>query len=269
METTTLSHQPGEPAADVTNSVAEPEGIATSRTAVLLVITAVAFFVIGYGVAWFSFNAATSAQAAAFQATVRQAVSEALADADLAATAPPEDTQPTVVNVSIDDDPVLGPEDAPITIVEFSDFRCPYCARFHAQTLYPLFDLYEGQIRLVYRDFPVVGGEQAAMAAECADDQGVFWDYHDLLFENQQALSSVDALVELASGLDIDMTAFQSCVEARTYASEVSSDYADGLSYGVRGTPAFFINGRPIVGAQPLPAFQQVIDEILAEQAAG
>jgi protein-disulfide isomerase len=253
------------------------EAITASRTTVLFIITAVAFFVIGYGVAWFSFSAATSAQVEAFRATVHDVVAEALSEANLAEARPQATDvaqlqatdRPTVVEVSADDDPAIGPSDAPIQIVEFSDFRCPYCARFQNQTLTPLLEAYEGQIRFVYRDFPVVGGEEAALAAECADDQGMFWEYHDLLFENQSALGSTDALYDLAGQLDLDMDTFRPCLEDQVYAGEIQKDFTDGVSYGVGGTPAFFINGRPIYGAQPLAAFRQVIDEILAEQAAG
>lgn len=251
----------------------QAEVAAVPRQTMAFLITAVAFFIIGYGVAWFSFNAAVNTQTDVIRETVQEAVASAIADADLGAVAdnaaPQQEQAPTVVDVSVDDDPALGPEDAPIVIVEFSDFRCPYCARFHSQTLYPLLDQYEGQIRLVYRDFPIVGGEQAALAAECADDQGVFWEYHDLLFENQSALSSNDALLELASQLDIDMDTFSACLENQDHLAEVEADFSDGVSYGVRGTPAFFVNGHPLVGAQPMPVFRQLIDELLAEQDAG
>lgn len=243
------------------------------RSVLAIAVTAIVCFLAGYGLAWFSFNAATDAQAENLQDVVRQAVAQALAESGQGAVAAQPSQQqeaPSIVEVSEDDDPAKGPEDAPIVIVEFSDFRCPYCARFFDQTLNPLFELYEGQIRLVYRDFPVVGGEQAAEAAECADDQGVFWEYHDLLFENQGALSSTDALIELAGQLDdVDVDQFAQCVEDRVHTGEVEADFADGLAYGVRGTPAFFINGRPVVGAQPITAFRQVIDSILAEQSGG
>lgn len=266
MESTTPHTEPEAPALTHEDQAA----IAASRTTVLILITAVAFFVIGYGVAYLSFTATKDVLVADFQATVEEAVASALAEADLAvAQQPDQELQPPAIqDISIDDDPVFGPDDAAITIVEFSDFRCPYCARFSAQTLDPLFDLYEGQIRLVYRDFPVVGGEQAAMASECAHDQDAFWEYHDLLFENQSALTGTETLVDLARQLDIDLEAFQSCLEDQTYSDEVAADFQDGVSYGVRGTPAFFVNGRMISGAQPLAAFQTVIDEILAEQAA-
>jgi protein-disulfide isomerase len=244
--------------------------VSTPRSLVYVLITAAIFFLLGYGIAWFSFNAASSTQSAAIEETVRAAVAEAFADLDLqGVAADPEPTVPSIVEVDTDDDPALGPEDAPIVIVEFSDFRCSYCGRFYAQTLDPLLEQYGDQIRFVYRDFPVVGGERAALAAECADDQNVFWEYHNLLFNNQSALGSDESLVELASSMDIDLDTFATCLSDETHAAEIQADFEQGVNYGVRGTPAFFINGRPVIGAQPIGSFTQIIDEILAEQEAG
>ncbi len=251
-------------------SAVEMPAAATSaspgRAILPLIITAVVFFVIGFAIAYLAFSAGAATQTAALENTVRSAVSEALSGLNLGAVAaaPTAEPTPSVYDVSVDDDPAMGPEDAPIVMVEFSDFRCPYCARFQTQTLDPLLAQYEGQIRFVYRDFPVVGGDRAAMAAECAQDQNVFWEYHDLLFENQSSLGTDDALIELAGQLDIDVSVFSTCLSNNTHQEEIQNDFNEGMSYGVRGTPAFFINGRPIVGAQPLASFQQVIDEELA-----
>ena len=251
------------------------EAQGANRSVVIVVVTAVVFFVLGYGAAWFAFNSVFSSQDELTQ-IVNNAVNEAFAEFDLqqgaaVADAAPEQAAPAVQEVSVDDDPAFGPEDAPITIVEFSDFRCGFCGRFHEQTFGALKSQYEGQIRFVYRDFPVVGGEQAALAAECVHDQGedLFWEYHDLLFANQQTISSNDVLTELASTLDMDQDVFATCLAEATHSAEIEADFAEGLSYGVRGTPAFFINGRAVVGAQPLAVFQQIIDEELAAVEAG
>ncbi len=247
----------------------DEEVVTVSRSTVYFILTAVVFFIIGYGVAWFSFNTASNAM----QEVVRDVVSEALAEANLngggaAAAAQPTALPAVVENVSVDDDPSIGAEDAPVVIVEFSDYRCPYCQRFQEQTLNPLLEQYAGQIRLVYRDFPVVGGgavgRLAAEAAECADDQGKYWEYHDALFANQQDLSE-EALIRYAGELDLDVEVFTACLQNDTHAEEVQNDYLDGFNYGVSGTPTFFINGRRLVGAQPLAAFQQVIEEALQE----
>jgi protein-disulfide isomerase len=164
------------------------------------------------------------------------------------------------LEIEEDDDPVLGPDDAPITIIEFSDYRCPFCQRFRLETLDRLFEAYPDQIRFIYRDFPVVGGFEAAIASECADEQGEYWAYHDLLFSGEFPELSNEAYLAYADQLNLDSAAFESCLEDESIASEVESDaiYAAGL--GVTGTPTFFINGIPLVGAQPLEMFTQIID---------
>ena len=181
---------------------------------------------------------------------------------------------PAVVDVSVDDDPSWGPEDAPVTIVEFSEFLCPYCQRFAQQTLPLIKDAYEGQVRYVYRDF-IVHGELAlkiSEAAECADDQGKFWEYHDKLWEEytatyEQAQAGTEALLgtlkEYASELGLDTATFDDCLDTGKNTAEVQSDYQEGASYGVSGTPGFFINGQQVTGAQPFEVFQQIIDAAL------
>jgi protein-disulfide isomerase len=181
----------------------------------------------------------------------------------LEATAPPDlrALQGQVrLEIEEDDDPVLGPEDAPITIIEFSDFRCPYCRRFRQETFDQLLEAYPDQIRFIYRDFPVVGGFEAAIASECADEQGEYWAYHDLLFSGEFEDLSSEAYLAYADRLALDLDSFSSCFDEQQFASEVEDDarYAAGL--GVTGTPTFFINGIPIVGAQPFQIFTQIID---------
>lgn len=170
------------------------------------------------------------------------------------------------VAVSADDDPVLGPPDAPVTIVEFSDFQCPFCKRFKDNTLDRILSTYRGKVRYVYRDFPLnihPYAQKAAEAAECADEQGRFWEFHDLLFERQPALA-VASLKRYAAQLGLDTVAFNHCLDSGRYASEVHEDYADGIQYGVTGTPGFFINGQKLIGAKPFSIFQQIIDAELA-----
>jgi protein-disulfide isomerase len=168
------------------------------------------------------------------------------------------------LEVSVDDDPSRGPEDAPITIVEFSDFACQFCQRFHQETFQDLLDAYPDKILFVYRDFPVVGGFEAAQAAECADEQGLFWEYHDLLFSGARGLNR-SAYEQYAEELDLDIEEFSACLDEERYASEVSEDANYAVSLGANGTPTFFINGIPLVGAQPLGNFKQVIDRELAQ----
>ncbi|MGD8822677.1 MAG: DsbA family protein [Anaerolineales bacterium] len=167
--------------------------------------------------------------------------------------------QPARFDIDLDDDPALGPEDAPIVIVEFSDFRCPYCRRFHEETFPALMEAYPDQIKFVYRDFPVVGGVEASQASECADEQDAFWEYHDLLFSGGLELGT-NAYLTYAEDLGLDMDEFNACMDEERYADEVEADARYAASLGANGTPTFFINGIPLVGAQPLVNFQQIID---------
>jgi len=165
----------------------------------------------------------------------------------------------------VDDDPVLGKKDAPLTIVEFSDFQCPFCARFREQTLDQLKKEYidTGKVRFVYRDFPLSSihpyAEKAAEAAECADEQGKYWEYHDKLFENQQALDVV-SLKKYAAELKLDAGKFADCLDSGKYEDEVAKDLADGSKVGITGTPGFIIGKRSLSGAQPFSNFKAAID---------
>lgn len=174
---------------------------------------------------------------------------------------------PGIVQVSADDDPAIGPEDAPVLIVEFSDFQCPYCARFATETLGQILETYGDQVRFVYRDFPLTNihphARKAAEAAQCAHEQGHYWEYHDLLLQNQEALD-IDSLKGYAQQLGLDTDAFDQCLDSGEYASEVQNDLAQGQDYGVTGTPSFFINGRLLRGARPFSDFQAIIEEELA-----
>ena len=170
----------------------------------------------------------------------------------------------TRMAVEADDDPAIGPQDAAITIVEFSDFNCPYCQKFHNETFNALLDAYEGQIRFVYRDFPITSQEsfRAAQAAECAGDQGAYWDYHDALFSGSAGLG-LAAYEQYAKDLNLDVDSLLACIEDGDFASEVEADARYAAELGVTGTPTFFINGVPLVGAQPLSRFTQVIENEL------
>jgi protein-disulfide isomerase len=173
---------------------------------------------------------------------------------------------PPRVAVSLGEDPAKGPAAAPITIVEFSDFQCPYCSRVNP-TLKQVEEKYGDKLRWVFRDFPLVqihkDAAKAAEAGECAHEQGKFWEMHDRLFANQSKLQ-VEALKQAATELGLDAEKFNQCLDSSKYATEVQKDVDEGARYGVTGTPAFFINGRLLGGAQPLEAFTQVIDEELA-----
>lgn len=178
------------------------------------------------------------------------------------AQAPDETQAPIRLQVSVDDDPAFGPVDAPITIIEFADFNCGYCRLFFQQTLRPLLDAYPDQIRFVFRDLPVVGGFEAAQAAECADEQGAFWEFHDLLFTLGLG-EGRSSYIQYAEQLGLDSEALAECLDQERYKTEVESDGQYAINLGATGVPLFFINGIPLVGAQPLANFIQVIDQEL------
>jgi len=172
-------------------------------------------------------------------------------------------------NVDEDDDPFLGDKNAPVTIVSFEDFQCPFCKRAFDQTFPQLKKDYidTGKVKYVYRDFPLGFHPQAnaaAEAAECADEQGEFWDYHSLIFNNQATLGR-DLYISLAGQLNLDVNKFTQCIDNGEMKQEVQADASYGSQIGVSGTPTFFINGIKLVGAQPYVAFQQVIEAELAK----
>lgn len=164
-----------------------------------------------------------------------------------------------------DDDPSIGPLNAPVTMVEFSDFNCQFCTRYATETLQQIIDHYGDNLRIVYRDYPVIGGEVsrvAALAGNCANEQGKFWEFHRLLFSNIEARDR-DAYIAFAGELGLDTTAFAECFDTQRYASEVNLDFIDGQSLGIRGTPGFYINGTYVSGALPYDYFIDVIDREL------
>lgn len=162
-------------------------------------------------------------------------------------------------------DPVLGPATAPVTIVEFSDFQCPFCQRV-SPTLKRVRDAYGDRVRIVWKDFPLTSihpqAFKAAEAAQCAHEQGKFWEYHDRLFGNQQALQ-VESLKKYAADAGLDAAKFGSCLDTAKYAERVQAQMGVGAGLGVNSTPAVFINGRLLSGAQPYETFVTVIDEEL------
>ncbi|HUY18119.1 MAG TPA: thioredoxin domain-containing protein [Candidatus Binataceae bacterium] len=161
--------------------------------------------------------------------------------------------------------PSLGPKNAPVTVVEFADFQCPYCKRSE-DTIQELRKEYGDKMRLVYINFPLTFHQyafQAAEAASCAGEQGKFWEYHDELFKDQSKLSTKDLKADAAK-LKLNTKQFDSCLDKGKYADAVREAMSQGSAAGVNGTPGFFINGRPLTGAQPATAFESIINEELA-----
>jgi len=165
------------------------------------------------------------------------------------------------------DGPAQGPANAPIELIEFSDFQCPYCLRAHP-TIKQVLSTYGDRIRFVYRNYPLPShpnARPAAEAAQCALEQGQFWPYHDRLFANPNKLSD-DDLKAAAAALGMDAGQFNACFDSHKYRARVEADMQAGNEAGVNGTPAFFINGRMLSGAQPFDEFKRVIDEELANK---
>ncbi len=192
----------------------------------------------------------------------------AAAQPAIAEQAPPEAPAYTRYKIPTDGFPSIGPEGAEIVIVEFSDFECPFCKRWHDQTYRPLMEAYPGKIRLVYRNLPLpelnhTNAVSAAEAAMCAGDQGSFWEFHDKLFSDEYGLGE-QAYLKYAADLGLDVETFNECITSRRHQEFVEKDRQFAKQLGVNGTPTFFINGLAIVGAQPLQVFQQVIDKELA-----
>jgi protein-disulfide isomerase len=167
------------------------------------------------------------------------------------------------------DDPYWGPSEAKIVIVEFSDFQCPYC-RQQFPILERIRQEYKDSVKLIYRDFPNLSGHpdalNSAIAAECADDQNMFWPYHDLLFTNQEKLNLAD-LKQYANDLGLDTDKFNQCLDNKKYYYEVLNDLEDGSRLGASGTPTFFINGNMIAGVQSYETLKQILDQALAVKA--
>ncbi|MFH1256350.1 MAG: DsbA family protein [Candidatus Diapherotrites archaeon] len=165
-----------------------------------------------------------------------------------------------------DDDAVRGAADAKVTIVEFSDYQCPYCGKAEP-TVEQILKDYDGKVKLVFRDFPLSFhqyAQKASEASECAGEQGKFWEMHDMLFANQSNLTDAE-LKKYAADLGLDTAKFNSCLDSGAMASEVQKDFEDGQAAGVSGTPSFFINGQILVGAQPISEFKKIIDAELAK----
>jgi len=191
------------------------------------------------------------------------------------ARTPQKTTSSTTVG---DNDPVLGSNSAPLTLVEFSDYQCPYCLRFFKQTYPTLKKEYieTGKLRYVYKNFPLNFHKQARKAhgaASCAGEQGKYWEMHDSIFSDQ-AKMQVEDLRERARGMGLDMAAFNTCLDSGKYAEKINKDIQDGIRAGVKGTPSFIlgktredgrVQGPFIRGAQPTAIFKQKIDQLLNE----
>ena len=175
--------------------------------------------------------------------------------------------EPDRAPVVAGDSPAKGPADAPVTIVEFSDFQCPFCSRV-LPAIEETLKVYGDQVRVVFRQYPLNIHPQAQKAAEaslCANDQGKFWELHDAMFADQRALA-VEQLKAKAAGLGLNAETFAACLDGSKYAEKVAEDMNHGISVGVNGTPALFVNGRFLSGAVPFAEIGKLVDDELARK---
>jgi protein-disulfide isomerase len=176
------------------------------------------------------------------------------------------DVTPQRFDVPTDGDPSIGPKGAPIVIVEFSDFNCGYCRKWYLDTLQTLLDRYPDQIQFFYLDYPLLAESSvtAAQAAQCAFEQGAFWDYHDALFTREEP-RNLDTYLLFAEELNLNIADFQECYDSEGTLDEIENDAVFAANLGIRGTPTFFINGIPLIGAHPIENFTNIIDEELKD----
>ncbi len=171
--------------------------------------------------------------------------------------------------IELDEYPSLGDPDAPVVMVEYSDYACPFCARFFEETLPDIKENYidTDRVRFVYKDLIVVGGGKAAEAAHCAGEQDAYWEYHDLLFENLEQdrgnWADADIHVGYAEELGLDSQELVECFEEERYAERVQRSTEEAVGLDITGTPGFVINGEVVSGAQPYQVFEEVIERKL------
>ena len=226
------------------------------------ILIAIVFLLLGVFVGQRALNDETGPEAIRVDETqLRQIIQSVLDESAL--------TQPVTEEGSdrfelVDDDPYQGDVDAPVVIVEFSDFFCTYCKRHFDLTFTPLLENYGQYIRYVYRDFARLTPEStpAAAATQCAFAQGKFWEFHADFFGNQQSLGR-DFYIETADKYGLEIDKFIACLDEGTYVNEVEFDGLDGQLAGVRGTPGFFINGQILSGAQPYSIFERMVQREL------
>jgi protein-disulfide isomerase len=255
-----------------TNNIPNKKSVSTGMMVALIAVVAIAAFFAGTYFSNLDSDAITKSD---LEDALSKLESKITAQQASSQQAPSQPSQP--VKISLDDDPIRGDPNAPITIVEFSDFQCPFCARFHVQTLPLLLEEYidTGKVNLVYRDFPIQSihpnALPAAVAAECANEQGKYWEYHDTLFEKQNSWNRLDSntvistFSQYATDVGLEQQQFDSCLGSGKYLEEVQGDLRDGRDYDITGTPGFFIGNDKIGfvkinGAQPFESFQRIID---------
>ncbi|MDE2852955.1 MAG: thioredoxin domain-containing protein [Chloroflexota bacterium] len=234
-----------------------------SRIGLNYVVIAVAFALAGLLMGRAAFAPAGDRAVTVDEAQLRAVIESVLDEYDLGETA--AEAAPDRFAL-VDDDPYLGEEDAPIVIVEFSDFFCSFCKRHFDLTFEPILENYGQYIRYVYRDFARLTAEStpASAAAQCAFAQGKFWEFRAAFFNNASELGR-DFYLKTAEDYELDIEEYTACLDEGRYIDEVEIDGFDGQIAGVRGTPGFFINGQILSGAQPYSIFERMIQRELAK----
>jgi protein-disulfide isomerase len=229
------------------------------------VVIALVCLVVGAVVGMVAYDRVAKGSAAANDELIDRAVATVVAALPRATTPPPTVDPNIRYDISIEGQPSIGPLDAPVVMVEFGDFRCTYCKRFHDETIEPLLQNYGDKVLFVYRDYPILGPDsiQAALAAECAFDQGAFWGFHDRLYAAPTALTR-DNFILYAQDLQMNVDTFTKCYDDAEHQDLVTGDFNAGTAVGVGATPTFFINGKLLLGAQPYDQFAARIDAELA-----
>lgn len=255
---TTMNNPENEPEkAETPFEPLQEETVTFKKSHFYSVVTVLAFAA-GILAGYFIWGADTQGEAAAAAPQNPQEVVEA-----------PVTPKPRYIRYDIPTEgfPGIGPENAEIVIVEFSDYQCPYCRSFHEETYQQLLDAYPGKIRFVYRNLPLPpslhpDAMSAAIAALCAGDQDAYWDYHDKLFGGDSF--GEDAYIQYAKEINLNVEEFSACLSSGKHDEFIQKDVAFSSKLGVQSTPTFFVNGLAIVGAQPLSSFTQLIDLELA-----
>ncbi len=238
-----MDDSPVTPEVDVAPSGDRQRGLGPAASMLVLGI------LIGLGIGWLAWRGAPGSDPAVAAGTLPTSASSTL-----------------VHGVDVSADPVLGPETAPITIVEFSDFECPFCKKFAHETAPVLRRQYGDKIRWIFVNNPLQSihpkAFDLALASECAHEQGFFWEWYDAMFSGQ--FGTNDEAVEAAGrAIGVDEERFNACYLNADHAAEVAADLKEAQKFYILGTPTFFVNGQRLEGALPAEIFAQVIDEIL------
>jgi len=239
-----------------------PEETVTFKLSHFYSVLVVLAFAVGILVGYVAWGRGASVTAAAPAAAAAQQPSGQVVGAPVT-----KEAQFTRYDIPIEGYPSLGPDNAKIVIVEFSDFQCPYCRRFHDDTYQALLNAYPGQIRFVYRNLPLPPNMHpeamsAAVASLCANDQNAYWDYHEKLFSSETL--GEETYIQYATDLGLNVEEFTACLSSGKHDDFIQKDMDFSSSLGVQSTPTFFVNGLAVIGAQPLSSFTQLIDKELA-----